>query len=189
MFIYLHGFNSSPASFKARLVHERLAALGRANEFMAPHLPHRPAQAIAAIEQALDGLALDTVTLIGSSLGGHYATWVAERYATRAALINPAVAPHVLLAQALGPQKNIYTGETYELTAAHLDELRTLDIARITCPERYLLIVATGDEVLDSRVAIEKYRHAVQIVHSGGDHGFAQFERYVDTVIDFGGCS
>jgi predicted esterase YcpF (UPF0227 family) len=189
VFVYLHGFNSSPASFKARLVRARLAALGRADEFVAPHLPHRPAAAVATIEQALAGLAPEEVTLIGSSLRGHYATWIAERYGTRAALINPAIAPHVLLAQALGAQRNLYTGEAYELVQAHLDELRSIDVARITRPERYLLIVATGDEVLDSRVAIEKYRGAVQIVHSGGDHGFAEFERYVDAVIDFGGVA
>ena len=187
MFIYLHGFNSSPASFKARLVRERLAALGRAGEFMAPHLPHRPTQAVAAIERTLAGLAPDEVTLIGSSLGGHYATWIAERYGTRAALINPAIEPQVLLARALGPQTNLYSGESYELVQAHLDELRAIDVAQITRPERYLLIVAMGDEVLDSRVALEKYQHAVQIVHPGGDHGFAQFDRYVDAVIDFGG--
>ena len=188
MFIYLHGFNSSPASFKARLVNERLAALGRAQEFAAPHLPHEPMQAVAAIERALAPHPLDDVTLIGSSLGGHYATWIAERHGVRAVLINPAIAPHRLLAAALGPQKNLYTGETYELTRTHLEELRALEVERISRPEHYLLIVAMGDEVLDSRVALEKYRHAVQIVHPGGDHGFAEFARYVDAVIDFGGC-
>ena len=188
MFMYLHGFNSSPESFKARLVRERLVAAGRAAEFSAPHLPHEPMQAVAAIEACLRR-ASDDVTLIGSSLGGHYATWIAERHGVRAALINPAIAPHRLLAAALGPQKNLYTGETYELTAKHLDELRALEIERITRPERYLLIVAMGDEVLDIRVALEKYRHAIQIVHPGGDHGFAEFERYIDAVIDFGGCT
>ena len=186
MFIYLHGFNSSPASFKARLVRERLAAAGRAAEFTAPHLPHEPMQAIAAIEREVAIHAPDDVTLIGSSLGGHYATWIAERHGVRAALVNPAIAPHRLLASVLGPQRNLYSGETYELTQAHLDQLRVLEIERITRPERYLLIVAMGDEVLDSRMALEKYRHAIQIVHAGGDHGFAEFERYVDAVLDFG---
>ena len=188
MFIYLHGFNSSPASFKAQLLKKRLAALGRADEVEAPHLPHRPREAAAAIERTLAAHAPDAVTVIGSSLGGHYATWVAERYGTRAVLVNPAIEPHRLLAAALGPQKNLYTGEAYELTQTHLDELRALDVARITRPERYLLVVATGDEVLDPRVALEKYRRATQIVHTGGDHGFHEFERYVDAVIDFGAC-
>ena len=188
MFVYLHGFNSSPASFKARVLAERLAALDRADEFAAPHLPHRPAEAVAVIEQLLKAHVLDAVTLVGSSLGGHYATWIAERFGVRAVLVNPAIAPHELLAKALGPQKNLYTGETYELTRAHLEELRALDVAQITRPERYLLIVAMGDEVLDSRVAIARYRHATQIVHPGGDHGFSAFAQYVDAVIDFGGC-
>lgn len=189
VFIYLHGFNSSPASFKARLLRARLAALGREREFAAPHLPNRPAQAIAAIERALDGRAPGEVTLVGSSLGGHYATWMAERHGMRAVLINPAIAPAKLLRAVLGPQRNLYTGETYELTAAHLTELEALDIDRITRPERYLLIVAMGDELLDSRLALEKYRRAIQVVHPGGDHGFADFARYLDAVIDFGGCA
>jgi len=163
-----------------------LQALGRGDEFAAPHLPHGPAQAIATIERELAGHALESVTLIGSSLGGHYATWIAERHGVRAALVNPAVRPHALLGASLGPQENLYTGEHYELTATHIDELRALDIETITRPERYLLIVALGDEVLDSRIALAKYGHSVQIVHRGGDHGFAEFAQYLDAVIDFG---
>jgi predicted esterase YcpF (UPF0227 family) len=108
MFIYLHGFNSSPASFKARLLKERLQALGRADEFAAPQLSHWPAQAIATIERELAGRAPESVTLIGSSLGEHYATWIAERHGVRAVLVNPAVAPHTLLSASLGPQANLH---------------------------------------------------------------------------------
>lgn len=187
LYVYLHGFNSSPASFKARLLHARLTALGRGDEFLAPTLAHDPCAAIATLEQTLSGLDPARITLIGSSLGGHYATWLAERHRLRAVLINPAIRPHALLAARLGPQTNIHTGTRYELTQQHLDALAALDVAEITQPERYLLIVAMGDEVLDSRVALEKYRHAVQIVHPGGDHGFSEFARYVDAVIDFGG--
>ncbi len=186
MFLYLHGFNSSPASFKARLLKERLQALGRADEFAAPPLSHWPAQAIATVERELAGRAPESVTLIGSSLGGHYATWIAERHGVRAVLVNPAVAPHALLGRSLGPQANLHTGERYALTAKHIDELRAFDVETITRPERYMLIVAMGDEVLDSHIALEKYRHSVQIVHRGGDHGFAEFAQYLDTVIDFG---
>jgi predicted esterase YcpF (UPF0227 family) len=187
MYLYLHGFNSSPASFKARLLKARLAALGRENEFMAPQLPHRPAQAVAMIEEVLRAHIRQRITLVGSSLGGHYATWIAERYALRAVLINPAIGPGELLVECLGPQTNLYTGSRYEFTAAHLDELRALDVAQVTRPERYQLIVAMGDEVLDSRIALEKYRGAVQIVHPGGDHGFGEFAQYLDAVLDFGG--
>jgi uncharacterized protein len=186
VFIYLHGFNSSPASFKARLLLERLSALGRAHEFAAPTLSHRPHEAIATIERELARHVPERVTLIGSSLGGHYATWLAERHGLRAALVNPAIRPHELLAPYLGVQTNLYTNERYQLTASHIEQLRAMDVATITRPERYLLLVAMGDEVLDSRIALEKYRHTVQIVHPGGDHGFSEFAQYLDTIFDFG---
>lgn len=186
MFIYLHGFNSSPASFKARLLAERLAQLGRPDAFAAPALPHRPSEAIAVARAEIARHDPAAVTLVGSSLGGHYATWLAEVHGVRAVLVNPAVRPHVLLAGALGPQTNLYTAERYEFTQAHLDELEALEVATITQPERYLLLVATGDEVLDHRDAVAKYRGAVQVIHTGSDHGFGEFSAHLDAVIDFG---
>jgi len=187
LFIYLHGFNSSPASFKARLLEERLQSLGRGDEFLAPALSHDPRAATALLERELARMDHTRVVLVGSSLGGHYATWLAERYGLRAVLINPAIRPHVLLADRTGPQTNLHTGERYTLTADHLAALAALDIESITRPERYLLIVAMGDEVLDSRVALAKYRHAVQIVHPEGDHGFSDFAQYLDAVLAFAG--
>jgi predicted esterase YcpF (UPF0227 family) len=186
MFVYLHGFNSSPASFKARLLERRLASLQPASEFAAPALPHRPREAIAAAERVLAGRDPAGITLVGSSLGGHYATWLAERYGLRAVLVNPAIRPHELLAGHLGPQTNLHTGETYELSAQHIEQWRAQHVEAVTRPQRYLLVVALGDEVLDSRVALDKYRGAARIVHAGGDHGFAEFERYLDAVIEFG---
>jgi predicted esterase YcpF (UPF0227 family) len=186
MFIYLHGFNSSPASFKARLLQERLAQRGRAHEFIAPQLSHRPTEAAATIERVLEPLPAETVTLIGSSLGGHYATAFAERMGLRAVLVNPAVHAHELLASQVGPQVNLYSGERYFFTARDVEDLRALDVASITRPERYLLIVALGDEVLDSRIALDYFSGASQIVHTGGDHGFADFAQYLDRVIEFG---
>ena len=165
-----------------------MAALGRGSEFVCPDLPHRPAQAIAALEELLARDAGETA-LIGSSLGGYYATWLAERDAARAmrvVLVNPAVRPYELLAQALGPQTNLYTGERYELTAEHLDELRALEVDAVT-PERYLLITRTGDEVLDYREGVDKYRGCEQLVIEGGDHGFGDFDRYLDRALAFCG--
>lgn len=186
MFVYLHGFNSAPASFKARLLQERLAALGRADEFLAPALSHWPREAIMRVERSLDARDWTRVTLVGSSLGGHYATWLAERHGARAVLVNPAVRPHALLAAHLGPQTNLYTGAQYELTQQHIDQLAALHVETITRPERYLLVIAMGDEVLDSNVALAKYAAAPRIVHPGGDHGFAEFARYLDAAIAFG---
>ena len=184
MIVYIHGFNSSPASFKARLLRERLAALGRADEFVAPALPHSP----AAAAQLLEGLARQPpqAVLVGSSLGGYYATWLAEKCGLRAVLVNPAVRPYELLAGYVGPQKNLHTAEDYDFTAQHVDELRALEIDAIT-PQRYLLMVETGDEVLDYRRAVEKYRGAQQLVIEGGDHGFSDFANHLDKVLAFAG--
>ena len=186
MVVYIHGFNSSALSFKAGLVAKRMAALGRAGELACPELSHRPRAAIAALEALVKDRDPAGVALIGSSLGGYYATWLSERYGHRAVLVNPAVQPYLLLEQALGPQKNLYTGASYELTRAHLDELRELEVASIT-PARYLLITRTGDEVLDYRVAVEKYRGCEQLVIEGGDHGFGDFEPYLDRALAFCG--
>ena len=186
MLIYIHGFNSSAASFKARLVARRMAALGRQNEFVCPELPHRPDEAIATLESVVSQQRPDSVALIGSSLGGYYATWLSERYGNRVVLVNPAVRPYALLEQALGPQTNLYTGAHYELTRAHLAQLKALEVPRIT-PSRYLLITRTGDEVLDHREAVERYRGCEQLVIEGGDHGFADFEPYLDLTLAFCG--
>jgi uncharacterized protein len=185
MLIYIHGFNSAPNSHKARLAGERLRALGREHEYLVPALPHRPAAAMTLLRALIERH--PGAALIGSSLGGYYATWLAEHYAgLRVALVNPAVRPYTLLRGALGPQKNIYTGEAYELTAQHIDELQALEVASVT-PERYFLLTRTGDEVLDYRDALEKYRGARQWVIPGGDHGFGDFAEYLDAVLEFCG--
>jgi uncharacterized protein len=182
MLIYIHGFNSAPNSFKAQLIGERMRALGREQDYLVPALPHRPAEAMALLCDWVERN--PGAALIGSSLGGYYATWLAERYALRAALVNPAVRPYVLLNGFLGPQKNLYTGAQYELTAQHIDELKALEVTAIT-PQRYLLLTHMGDKVLDYQLGVEKYRSARQRVIPGGDHGFSDFENYVDDVLAF----
>jgi uncharacterized protein len=184
--IYIHGFNSSPASSKAQRLQERFAALGRAHDLIAPALPHSPAAA-AQLLADLAG-AHPRAALIGSSLGGYYATWLAEKFALRAVLVNPAVRPYELLAGHLGPQKNYHTGEEYEFTARHVDELRALEVESITA-QRYLLLVATGDEVLDYRSAVERYRSARQLIIEGGDHSLSDFAGHIDAVLEFCGIS
>jgi predicted esterase YcpF (UPF0227 family) len=185
MLIYIHGFNSSPASTKARQLQARLDALGRSSELVCPALPDRPAQAIALLEREMSGADARSITLVGSSLGGYYSTWLAEKHGARAVLVNPAITPHEGLRAYLGPQKNLYTGAPYELTEQHLDELRALWVERPTRLERYYLMVTTGDEVLDYREAVAKYAGARQLVVQGSDHGFADFERYLDSVLAF----
>jgi predicted esterase YcpF (UPF0227 family) len=186
MLIYIHGFNSSPASSKAQLVKSRMEGMGRGAQFAVPALPHSPAQAAAL----LDALATrhPGAALIGSSLGGYYATWLAEKHDLRAVLLNPAVRPYELLSAHVGVQQNLYTGERYEFTVRHVEELRALEVADIT-PARYLLLAATDDEVLDYRSAVARYRGCRQIVIEGGDHGLSAFADYVDTVLAFCGVA
>jgi predicted esterase YcpF (UPF0227 family) len=186
MLIYIHGFNSSALSFKAAVLRKRMSMLRRTREFVCPELPHRPREAIEMLDQIIAAREDERLALVGSSLGGYYATYLAERHAARAVLVNPAVRPYRLLASSVGPQQNLYTGSRYAFTEAHLQELRALQVDRITA-DRYLLVVATGDEVLDYRDAIERYRGCVQAVVPGGDHGFADFERHVDHVLAFCG--
>lgn len=186
MIIYLHGFNSSPGSIKARLLEARMAELDQLDQYACPALPTSPREAIAHVEVLLpDDPA--TVTFVGSSLGGYYATALAERHGARAVLVNPAVRPWRLLSAHLGLQRNLYTGEAWELTAAHLADLESLAVEPLTRPERYLLMVETGDEVLDWHDAAEFYADARQVVVEGGDHGFASFTDRLDDILRFAG--
>ena len=187
MLIYVHGFNSSPASHKAQLLKQRLEEMGRGGEFSCPALPDRPARAIGLLELALRHTTPDQVTLVGSSLGGYYATYLAEQFGVRAVLVNPAIKPYEGLRAFLGPQRNLYSGQVYELTEQHLDELRALEVDRLTRGERYYLMVTTGDELLDYRVAVRKYAGAKQLVVQGSDHGFGDFAYHLDSVLDFAG--
>lgn len=188
MLIYLHGLNSSPESHKARLLAARMAELGLGERLLVPALHHDPAVAVAEVERRI-AESEEPVTLAGSSLGGFYATWLAERHGCQAVLVNPAVEAPQLARALLGPQKNYYSGAEWVLTEAHAAALDKLEVAAITRPERYLLLIETGDEVLDWRRAVEKFRAARQIVVEGGDHGFASFAARLDEILRFAGVS
>src|SRR5690606_17573374 len=186
MLIYLHGFNSAPASFKAQLLKADMAKRGLAHAYRCPALPPRPLEAIALIEAEIARAGDAPVTLVGSSLGGFYATYLAERHDLRAVLLNPAVLPQTDLEPYIGPQRNLYTGATYELTREHIEQWRSLQVAHVD-PRRYLLIVETGDEVLDYRLAVEKYAGAQQIVVPGGDHALRSFGEHIPAILHFAG--
>ncbi|MFY9314483.1 MAG: YqiA/YcfP family alpha/beta fold hydrolase [Burkholderiales bacterium] len=186
MLIYLHGFNSSPASHKAQVLKAYLEGRGLGERYACPALPDTPAEAVRAIEQAIAGRDPRTLTFLGSSLGGYYATWFVERRGGRAALINPAITPHVGLAAYLGPQQNLHTGAPYELTHAHLEGWRELLVERVD-PEKYLLLLETGDEVLDWREAARKYEGARMVIRQGGDHSLQCFPEMLPRILTFAG--
>jgi predicted esterase YcpF (UPF0227 family) len=180
LIVYLHGFNSSPLSHKAQVMQRYMAERGLAHEYACPALPPLAADAMKAIQP----LMATRPCLIGSSLGGFYATYLAEKHRLRAVLINPAIDPHLGLRAYLGAQKNLHTGEPYELTEAHLAEWEKLYVPRIT-PARYLLVVETGDEVLDYRRAVERYAGAEQVVIPGGDHSLQSFPQHLGRILEF----
>lgn len=187
MILYLHGFRSTPQSQKARQTAAALAARGKRAEFVCPQLPASPAAAAQLVEQLVAGVDPQALTVIGSSLGGYYATWVAERTGCRAALLNPAVRPYDDLARYLGPQTVYGSDEVIEVLPEYMDELRAIDTPRISRPERYLLVAATGDEVLDWRQMSAKYAGAEQIVIQGSDHALSDFADHLPQVLRFCG--
>jgi predicted esterase YcpF (UPF0227 family) len=193
--VYLHGFRSSPQSAKAQCFVRAVAALAPPPRprLHVPALTTAPAAAVASvaawIEREAGVRAASELTLVGSSLGGYYATVLAERFGARAALINPAIRPFDDLKGYVGVQENLYTGERFEVTAAHFAELAAMRVPRITRPERYFLLQRSGDEVLDWREAVAFYAGAAQYVAGGGDHGWVDFDAEIPTVLRFAGAS
>lgn len=189
MILYLHGFRSSPQSFKAKLMAQRMQALRRADEYLCPQLPASPREAIALATELMRQVPADDITLVGSSLGGFYATWLAEQHGCRAVLLNPAVKPPRDLEKYVGVTTMYHSNERFEFKQEYIDELKALAVERITRPQRYFLIAATGDEVLDWREMTAHYPGAKQIVIEGGDHGLSDFSRYLDEVLAFCGIA
>jgi len=189
--VYLHGFNSAPQSVKGQMLARAAAALPHPPRFYLPQLHHRPERAMREVREWIERNVTqpNELTLIGSSLGGFYATWLAERYGARAVVINPAIVPHADLLPYAGRQRNLYTGDEYDVTPAHFAELAALAVERITRPERYFLLVRTGDEVLDWRKAVAFYAGAYQYVAGGGDHGWTDFAGEVSSVLRFAGAA
>ncbi len=185
--LYLHGFRSSPQSKKAVTMGAALAARGRADEFICPQLAASPRAAAAQIEAAVAGMDPAQLVVVGSSLGGYYATWLAERTGCRAVLLNPALTPYHDLKHYIGLQPVYGSDEMVEIRPEFMDELLALDTPTITHPSRYLLLAATGDQLLDWRQMVAKYQGAQQLVIQGSDHELSDFDRYLPQVLAFCG--
>ena len=181
--LYLHGFCSAPASLKARLLDDALAARGLGDRFFCPALSHVPVEAIAQAE-AIILAQPGPLTLVGSSLGGFYAAWLAERHGLRAALVNPLVTLPQPYDSFIGEQTNLYTGERFNFTAEHVEQLQALETPHVT-PENYLLLLETGDEVLDYRLAVARYAGCRQRVFEGGDHSFTRFAELLPQLLEY----
>ena len=129
---------------------------------------------------------LATTAVIGSSLGGFYATWLAERWGCKAVLLNPAIHPARDLAAHLGDQTVWHDPEQhFVFEAAYVDELLALEVASITQPERYLAVIAKGDEVLDWQEMMAHYECATTKLLPAGDHALSDYDQHIDEVLDF----
>lgn len=183
--IYLHGFRSSPQSFKARMIGERLDQLGLGDRFVCPQLPVSPAAAIDLVEGTIAPGPDDV--LVGSSLGGFYATCLVERGSCRAVLLNPAVHPARDLRAYVGPQVTYHGGEPFVFEAAYVDELAAMAPDGITDPGKYFLVAAKGDELLDWREMVAAYPGVRTRLVEGSDHGLSDFATHLPEVLEFAG--
>jgi predicted esterase YcpF (UPF0227 family) len=192
MILYLHGFRSSPRSFKASLLAQAMQDRGLADAWLCPQLPPSPAQSLALadrlIRKALPGgpdQARAELVVIGSSLGGYYATCLAEQWQCRAALLNPVVHAARDLATQVGEHTLYHGGGAFNFLPEYIDELADMAVERPAHPERYFLLAATGDEVLDWREMTDWFRGCRQHVIDGSDHGISDFATYLPETLEF----
>ncbi len=184
--LYLHGFRSSPQSTKARLVQARVAQQHPGVTLWCPQLPPSPRAAMAQLMQGIAAWPQAQMAVMGSSLGGYYATWIAEQTGCRAVLLNPAVFAARDLATQVGVHPSWHAPqEHFEFKASYVDELRALAVPAITRPERYYALIAQGDEVLDWREMRAHYPGTHGRLLEGSDHAITEFALYLDEVLAF----
>jgi predicted esterase YcpF (UPF0227 family) len=195
MILYLHGFRSSPASFKAQLMAQAMAERGLTADWQCPQLPPSPREAVSLAldlaQRQLTELARRNtpsplgLTVVGSSLGGYYAAWVACRLGCKAVLLNPAVDAPRDLATQVGEQSMYHSGAPFVFKPEYVEELAALQTSKPAHPERYFLLAATGDEVLDWREMRDWYAGCRQHIIEGSDHGLSDFQKWMPEVLEF----
>ncbi len=192
MILYLHGFRSSPKSHKATLLAQALRERGMQDQWVAPQLPASPKRAIELatylIEQAKKTQGLDPekdLTIMGSSLGGYYATCLAEYWKCRAIVLNPVIYAARDLATQVGEHTMYHSGDPFVFLPEYVDELAEMAVGKPAHPERYYLLAAKGDEVLDWREMADWFSGCKGRILDGGDHGLSDFEQWLPEVLAF----
>jgi predicted esterase YcpF (UPF0227 family) len=183
---YLHGFRSSPQSTKARQVQERVAREHPSVTWWCPQLPPSPRAAMEMVMAVIARWPVGQMAVVGSSLGGFYATYVAEHTGCRAVLLNPAVDPARDLARHIGEQTSWHDpGERFFFEPRFVDELRALACGPLKQPAHYFAVIAKGDELLDWREMTGRYAGARIKLLEGSDHALSDFDAHIDEVFGF----
>jgi predicted esterase YcpF (UPF0227 family) len=184
--LYLHGFRSSPKSFKAQRMAAAVQARHPGVTWWCPQLPPSPKAAMEMVRETIISCPPDRLAVVGSSLGGFYATWVAEETGCRAVLLNPAVDPARDLAGYIGEQASWHDpAEHFYFAPEFVDELRALQRGPVAHPERYFAVIAKGDEVLDWREMTDRYPGVRTKLLEGSDHGLSDFDEHIEEILDF----
>ena len=184
--LYLHGFRSSPQSTKSRMTHAWVQAHRPDLHWWCPPLAASPEAAMREVFARVDTWPHARMAVIGSSLGGFYATAVAERYGCPAVLLNPAVDPARDLVKYIGPQPAWHDpAQVVEVRLEHMAELRALTVPAITRPERYFVVIAKGDEVLDWREMSTRYAGCAIRLLEGSDHALSDFDQDLPHITRF----
>jgi predicted esterase YcpF (UPF0227 family) len=188
LLVYLHGFRSSPRSSKAVMTGDAIQALSTvANpiEWYCPQLLASPKESMSLVTEHIDQSKADHLVVIGSSLGGFYTNYLAEKYGCKAIVLNPAVRAARELAPHVGMMTAYDSDEPFDFRPEYIDELKALQVDKISNPNRYFLIAAKGDELLDWREMVDFYPNAKHLVLEGSDHGIADYQTHLPQVIDF----
>ncbi len=184
--LYLHGFRSSPQSNKARLLGQLIASQHPSVQWWCPQLPASPRDAMALVMQGIAAWPRSSMAVVGSSLGGFYATWVAEQTGCKAVLLNPAVNPARDLQHYIGEQTSWHDPQQHFFFAPEfVQELRELTLPALSAPERYLAIIAKGDELLDWHEMVARYAGADIRLLEGGDHALSDFDQHLPALTAF----
>lgn len=189
MILYLHGFRSSPGSYKARVLSAAVAEHGLPQRWVCPQLPPSPAAAIALCNQLIQEAKLnnpqDELIIIGSSLGGYYAHVLAEQWGCRAMLLNPAIDAARDLATQVGEHSYYHSEEPFIFRAEYVDELAAMKPASSSNVSRYYLLAARDDEVLNYQEMLDTFIGSQGLLIFGSDHGISDFVLYLPPVLDF----
>ena len=189
LIVYLHGFRSSPNSSKAQLTGEAIASLvkdSQAIKWYCPQLPPSPQAAMTMVKQKIAETKAKDLCIIGSSLGGFYATYLAEQYPhAKAIMLNPAVRAARELAPYVGQLTTYDSDEPFDWRAEYVEQLKEQQVEEITNAERYFLLAAKGDELLDWHEMVEHYPGAKHLIIEGSDHGITEYPQYLDQVVGF----